>query len=386
MDRSSILFTTIRYLDAGFRYLFSAKDNYKYDKNFPCKNNVALILDKGMGDFLLLSRTLKDYIEFFGSRFYIIADSYNVKFFQEFFQFPKERLIILERNQFVDVEGQSLYKYKGRFTTVLLPMASISPRNAKILRILSPNTIYSLNKHLHFIRYSIYDFELINSVVPVCKVDDFYPYMHETMASKIITDYDLKKRQASDFFDKLDFTKTEDIPSEYCLVNLNANNKSLLLEKLQLIDILLDIKSKTDLDIVLVGTLDDKTISELERKNINCRFLNTFDFHTLVLLCRYAKLVLTPDTGIYHLAALVGKNTTVYIPTWSDINVMFEPYPTGYTHNAIRYIRKFTSCNECPDNGLRCNLNLLLRKRLYCVENLSNSDINEAILNWEHNK
>ncbi len=164
---------------------------------------------------------------------------------------------------------------------------------------------------------------------------------------------------------------------------MGASNKTKLLSVSKFLETARELMKRTGLIPVIIGDMTTEELNNNDTTGLNLDYLKRHDMYEANSLCRYAEFVITSDTGIYHLALSVHNGPKVILPTWSKVNILFEPYPEELSEKFLRlkYIRMFKSCDECPEKGLKCLYKERLRKRtVYCVENLAIDTIINEIM------
>lgn len=370
MHSENIVFSAYRLLDSIIRSIVSNNESIhvKYCPNGNSTRNVCIILDKGLGDFILFAFYLRNIIDFLndeGLHVTIIADEYNVHFLNEYIEADVFQTIILRNNSVITSEGNDLSKYRGMYQEAIIPMNAVTPRSAEIVRILSPNIVISLGNSRFLRKYSINDYKVFSKITTYSIDEKFYCCMHRELFQKI-TGKDVGLSLLSPLF------YTEKHEKNYFIINVSASNQVKLLAFDKFINLGRKIAKSTGLTPLLLGDLNLSDVSENIKKEFNCNYLNCRNLSITADLCHNAAFVITSDTGIYHLALSIADGPMVFIPTWSYVNILFEPYPDSMAESKrVRYIRMYATCDECPENGIRCFYKKCMKKTVHCVSDMS---------------
>ena len=393
-EKESFIVSTYRFADSIMRYLKGGPaKRLPYKPQVSDVDRTCIILDKGMGDFILGSFYIEKMIENYSKtgEVYIIADEYNYEFYKAYITNPAAKVIVLKANDIViqqdnsarqlsktTQQDNSLVNYRGFFRRAIIPMAAVTPRSAEIVRVLSPVEIYSEGSSLFTRKYSIRDYKLFGAVKNLVSKREFYCKMHREFCKKLFgEDYGLNI---------LEPIPTERlIPQKYFLVNMGASNKTKLLSVSKFLETARELMKRTGLIPVVIGDMTSEELNDNDVIGLNLDYLNRHDMTEAISLCQYSEFVVTSDTGIYHLALSVPNGPKVILPTWSKVNILFEPYPEEMKayYERLKYIRMFKSCDECPEKGLKCLYKERLRKRtVYCVANLTTQRITDEIISF----
>lgn len=371
-----IIFSAYRFIDGLIRYVLAKKDERcSYYPTETYENKICIILDKGLGDFILFSNYLKHLIQYYStnSQVYIIADEYNVKFLNTYLPEGPFQTIILRKNELDTIDGNGLIDYYGQFHTAIIPMNAVTPRSVQIVRVLSPKIIYSLGNARFIRKYSILDYKVFKNIKTFELAEDFYCKMHNRFCKKLTG--------CECGYELLAPVSTEKIETEdYFLLNISASNYVKLLSIEKFLQLGVMIAKKTGYKPIVLGYLSEDNLKKINQSVFDCQYINCSDLPKTAALCKYAKLVITSDTGIYHLTLSIERGPKVYIPTWSYYNVLFEPYPSEMEESTrVKYIRMYSSCDRCPEKGLKCFYKKCLKKTVHCVEAMDPDFVYERV-------
>lgn len=116
-------------------------------------------------------------------------------------------------------------------------------------------------------------------------------------------------------------------------------------------------------DIVLLGGKEDiekadRIIGELEKSNLH-NLTGKLSIHQSASVLKQSGLVITPDTGLMHIAAAFKKNV---ISVWGNTVPEFGMYPYGAGSKSEIFEVKGLKCrpcskigfNDCPKKHFRC--------------------------------
>ena len=351
-----------RLLDAIIRSTKDSDSKIKYNNKLATNDSVCILLDKGMGDFILFAYYFLKLIDFYqaqGKKVVVFADTYNIEFVKAYASNALDFTEVLKKDTLYLTNGDCLNKYRGEFSVAIAPCWSLTPRICCLLRVLSPCKIITLGKNTFNRGYCLNDLELLSYVDTLgIKEQLFYAFLHNELLKKITgNDYGLHIQEP--------IVGERIIEEEYFVVNLNASNNRKLLSTIKFLDIARRLSKEYALTPVIIGNgIDVETINGYGIFNTD--YLNCFDMQTTISLCKYAKFVITSDTGIYHISFTVGNYTI--IPTWSCKVPLFEPYPDELDRGRILYIRKYNN-NNCRQRGV-CAFRKLKRRCVPCVEKM----------------
>lgn len=344
-----------------------------YNPIMQSQDSVCVILDKGMGDFILNSYYLEKIVEYYQNHdieIKIIADTYNFEFLKSFASKVMENCLVLKTDSLEMIDGKSILDYRNCFSTALVPSYSLTPRIGLLLRALSPENILIENNNLFGRGYSLLDYKLFDKVTIMVPNMNFYTEMHKEFIEKITSQkYALKINKPRESKGRIVFT-------DYFVVNLDASNNRKLISAKQFLLIAKYFQKKLHLTPVLLGGKITK-INDLgiDTSDMITNYIESKDMGVTVSLCRYAKFVVTSDTGIYHIS--VSQDVPTFIPTWSCPNYLFEPYPCALSDKPI-YIRKYQNSKKCPYR-VKCKINMFMKKCVPCVLELETNFIIQSI-------
>lgn len=366
-----------RFADSLIRYITSSKENKQaYNPDVSAGEDVCIVLDKGMGDFILFSYYLKKLIEYYATvpqNVWIIADSYNIEFLQAYVPELRERIIILKVNGLETLEGKKLESYRGRFNVAILPMYDMTPRCCQILRVLSPNKILSVGKGRFLRKYSILDYRLFKTVETFNLEKEFYCNMHRKFLMHICgDDYGLALLHPA--------TRKRIVDRSYFIINISASNKVKLLPFETFLNLAELLSNHYDLVPVIIGELSPTELKKINTNIFVCDYVNSHSILETISLCEHAEFVVTSDTGIYHLALSIPNKKYVIIPTWSKYNTLFEPYPLELENGRLKYFRKYINCSECPYKRITCSIRQRKKNTVSCVSKMKAEEIYSYIV------
>lgn len=381
----SFIFDAFRLLDSVYRFFTCEKNRrVKYLLADNYEDNVCIILDKGMGDFVLFSYYLKILCDYYAgkNKVYIIADEYNIQFLRQFTYREDINIIVLKTNGIETVDGISLLGFRGLFKLAIVPQYMISPRNMEILRFISPYEIYysggNSSNGFFYRKYNILDYTM-RKRIKSCNIPlDFYCKVQQQFVKQILgIDVKLKVLAPN--------KQPQYIFEDYFLVNVSASTKSHLPKFEQFVMVAECIRNNTGLLPVVIGELSSKELDYLRKHNLCSDYTNLKDMSMVVSLCQYSKYVITGDTGIYHLSLAVESKSKVIVPTWSKEDKLFYPYPYTMEKQADRvvYVKKYEDCLQCPKHGISCLYDQYKKNTVYCVRSLDMKQIVNIIEHYE---
>lgn len=346
-----------RFLDAVVHSCKDKDAKIKYEMlNYG--DGVCILLDKGMGDFILFAYYLRKLVKYYqsqGQEVMVIADTYNLEFLKVYAPEVEDITLIFKQDSFETTNGNKLIAYRGRFHTAIAPCWSLTPRICSLLRVLSPKKIYAVGNNTFNRGYCLNDLKMIKEVDTLCmKNQEFYPILHNRLVKKITgLDYGLHVQNP--------VVGERLIKEKYFVININASNNRKLLAVKKFLSLAERLQKEYGLIPVVLGIgLDESKI----KGSCNIEYLNCLDMVKIISLCKYAEFVITSDTGIYHIAFTV-KNY-ILIPTWSCVVPLFEPYPEELAGGRICYIRLHGE-NGC-NRRILCGYRKFRRKCVPCVE------------------
>lgn len=367
--KENIFLSIYRYLDAFIRDYKDKPIRYEYNLN--CQSKKCIILDKGMGDFILFARYLKGYIDYYKEDLYIIADTYNVEFLKLYVP-NAANVIILKSGHMELTNGDLLVSLRGNFKKAIVPINAISPRTAEILRILSPNKIISMGNELFLRKYSITDYSLFKNIENSGVETDFYCKMHRAFLFRLTG---LDKGLAVDE----PLIPERIISEDYFVVNISASNKVHLPDLNLFITAARILSDAYGFKAVLIGDCSESDKEKIFKIGLDISYLNLRNMNKTVSLCNYSQFVITTDTGIFHLAMSLTKDFPVFVVTWGYSNVLFEPYPEELSRGRLHFIQLVASCSVCPYSKSRCWFNMRFKNTVQCVKNLTSERVIDDI-------
>ncbi len=147
---------------------------------------------------------------------------------------------------------------------------------------------------------------------------------------------------------KKTIVKQLDINSEYIVIVIGANHftKQLPDEKIA------EITSATDKTVVFLGGKQDiekaKSVEGLLRNKTVINLTGCLSLNESALAVKHAALVITPDTGLMHIAAAFKKKI---ISVWGNTVPEFGMYPYMADKKSVLYEVKGLSCRPCSKIG-----------------------------------
>lgn len=368
-QKELFVFSLYRYMDSFIRYVHTEKsEKNRYSPEAAQGDKVCIVLDKGLGDFILFSYYLKLFIEYYSKsrEVYVIADEYNVKFLTAYIFKRDFEVIILKKGRTETVDGRELSEFRGIFEIAIIPMNAVTPRSAQIIRTLSPRDVYSLGNARFLRKYSLLDYNLFKKIKNFDIPEQFYCKMHREFYCRLTGEtcgYELLSPNVGGKIEK----------RAYFLLNISASNPIKLLPLDKFLQIGCEISKYSGLLPILIGDMPQNILKLVDNSIFDCNYVNCRDVGSVASLCKYAEFVITSDTGIYHLALSIKDGPRVIIPTWSYYNVLFEPYPEEMTdeYQRVVYIRMYDSCKVCPHNGILCFYRKCKKETVHCVADMS---------------
>ena len=138
------------------------------------------------------------------------------------------------------------------------------------------------------------------------------------------------------------------LPDDYAVIVLGAAHKT----KMPELELWLSATRNSHFQFVLIGTeAEQKIAQKLAESRSNCLNLcSTTSLHGSAAVIRKARLVLTPDTGMMHVAAAFERNI---ISIWGNTDPAFGMYPyfPDNTHATDRKLQKIIACRPCSKIG-----------------------------------
>jgi ADP-heptose:LPS heptosyltransferase len=337
-------------------------------------DNICIVLDKGLGDFLLFAYYFEVLIEYYrrkGKNVYVLCDHYNVKFL-DFCRCPLPNIILIESNKEMNHVYQDLIaEYYNFFETVILPLDWIGKYHCNLIRQLNPKKIYSVgNKTYDTRRVSLSDREVLSKVQVLPGTDKgFYAERHRIVADNLTGEtHDLRLIEIE--------AGERIIEREYYVINIGSsgNQKVWPIEKvISLVGLLGD---KLNAKPIVVGNADPEKIDQLETVGIDCSFANVMDIKKTISLCSHAKFVITNETGLYHLSVCLKKRT--YVISAGNYDERFFPYPEKLQKEKVEYIVPDKTCENCTRHWA-CFVNRKKGITFECLDEISPQQVFEAL-------
>ena len=382
LKKECFILSLYRICDSIFRYLTGGSGKrISYAPKKTDSNRTLIVLPKGMGDFILSAFYLEKMLEHYSrvSKVFILADDYNYEFYKLFIKSKSSttNVIMLSRKDGFLNNYEHIKKYRQYFTRILYITTSTRPCCVQLFRICSPfEQIVFLSNKIGLRHYSILDYKLFKASKLITIKQNFF--------AKIAQEY-VMKLTGQDFGLKIlrQHKPSRILQYKYFVVNISANNISILLSKQKFLQIAYEVSNKTGFTAIIIGDLTEKEINLFSAQNLDFSYVNQHNINDTLSLLGNAQFVITPDTGIYHLTLAILGGPKVIIPTWSNLNIMFEPYPEEFSdqHDRVTYIRMYKNCKECPSFGFKCFLQTrILKKTVHCVNDLRVDFIIHAIM------
>ncbi len=230
---------------------------------------------------------------------------------------------------------------------------------------------FSFNK-LNWEKWLMTQFK-INQLPKIHIVDR---YMKSVESLNVVND-----NQGLDFF----ITKEDEVEVEQFLQSIKCHLKeeyiaivigATYFTKRPTLQLLTDLSNQLTQKIILIGGPEDQKrgeeiIHHSNHKNIynSCGFLSIRASATLI---QNAEWVITPDTGMMHIAAAFHKKIiSIWGNTMSDFG-MFPYFPNNFLKTSILIENKEVSCRPCSKIGY----DACPKKHFKCIRDL---DINQII-------
>ena len=136
-------------------------------------------------------------------------------------------------------------------------------------------------------------------------------------------------------------------------------------------DVIDKIKAKTDLDIVLLGTDQDKINNQISEKNKSViNFSGKTNLRQAMAILSLSESVFGSDTGLLHIAEALGKSANMILgPTSKETG-------GGVSLKISNNIETDIWCRPCSQNGK----NLCYRSKQYCMDLISPSTVSNAVI------
>jgi len=143
------------------------------------------------------------------------------------------------------------------------------------------------------------------------------------------------------------------------------------------IDKIVTIANKTGVPVCLIGGKDVEQQSEEIEKQLKVSFLNTvgkISLHKSASLIKQSYIVLTPDTGMMHIAAAFNK---IIISLWGNTVPKLGMYPYRADNKSKIFQVEKLRCRPCSKIGYsKCP-----KKHFKCMNDINNNDIIKYIQN-----
>ena len=136
-------------------------------------------------------------------------------------------------------------------------------------------------------------------------------------------------------------------------------------------DVLRNIKAKTDLGIVILGTDQDNINNLISEKNKSVINLSgKTNLRQAMSILSLSESVFGSDTGLLHIAEALGKTANMILgPTSKETG-------GGVSLKISNNIEKDIWCRPCSQNGK----NLCYRSKQYCMDLISPSTVSNAVI------
>jgi len=131
------------------------------------------------------------------------------------------------------------------------------------------------------------------------------------------------------------------------------------------IDKLIELCQKINFPIVLLGGTAELQLSNLVAQVVGAKVFNAcgkFNINQSASLVNQAKAVITPDTGLMHIAAALNKKI---LSVWGNTVPGFGMYPYKATEDSLLFEVKGLSCRPCSKLGY----NHCPKKHFKCMNN-----------------
>lgn len=368
-------FSVMRWIMSLCEYCKKTRD-YRYAPNYSKKNikNVCILLDKGMGDYILFSYYLGKIYDYFSKNMnvLIIANPYNFEFIKAFNPELMEKILLLKEDE-ENVNEDILAKYRGYFDLMLVSAYVVMPRHFKIIRQLSPGKIYAMRDKMLKTGYTVLDYAVLKYIDYYNIKENFYPNMHRDFFKKITgMDYGIKIKKPN---------VVEMVPGEYFVVNLTTSkmNKYQEMPLTKILSITNKLTQYYNMKAILLGDVLADKIGCISGDNVEFSYINMRDMQKTIDICANARFILTHNTGIMHLGISLSKK--VFVINKGEYEIQFENYPKYLLNEKLFFIKKYNTCDECPCPKSWCKLTRkIFHKRLYCISRLKESDVIDYII------
>ncbi|MFV0516162.1 MAG: glycosyltransferase family 9 protein [Aminipila sp.] len=331
------------------------------------RDNVAIALDKGRGDFLLFAYYLEEIIKYYEKQekyVYVICDSYSKEFLSICNHNIKNLIIVERKTKKCLYDEELVSKYGNFFEILILPLDTISKYHCNLIRNLNPVCVYSVGKNMRTIRgISRTDFRTIDKITIFEDTNrGLYAERHRMFTQNLIN----KKQELKLINIEVDTRK--EICEEYYVVNIGASSTTKVWP-LEYVKKLLElISSSSSAKAIVIGNATEDNVRFLKDAKISCDYLNIFDLEKTIDICKNAKFVITNDTGIYHLSVCLQVPT--YVISAGSYIEQFIPYPQELRKEKVFYIMPHETCQTCQKQ-LSCYLRRKQGKVLSCLESIS---------------
>lgn len=332
-----------------------------------CKD-IGIVLDKGLGDFLLFAYYLERIVDYYVSQpinrnVSLICNEANKVFLQLCNQ------SILKKVDIILVKNLEQEEYS--FDTIILPLVAISPDVCELLSKIKAKSVIS--ERVDFTGKFGYNHNDIKRIKRIAACDTspmFYMEHHRNLARALTgEDYGLKHIELQ--------SRDRLINERYYLINNKASNRSKEWSVDKFIKLINLINNKSDILPVIIGRYEDNVLKMFDAVGAECRYANKEILEDTISLCRYAEFVITPDTGIYHIAAFLNKKTVVLSKGCSMKE--FIPYPTTCMKNNVLYLfpkENFDTCTRHYECAKCYKANSV---SAFCIDSISSEDVFDSI-------
>lgn len=334
-------------IDTVARFISSHRNDDVNDQIQPSITNevdLCLILDVGLGDFLLAAKCIEYIINHYlrnGQSVWIVLLNPNCVSFIPMMQIDKnsDKLSIMAKTDFL---VSCPYTH---FKKTVSPVCSISPGLADLFsQVNSDEIIVENNDYGSIYGYSWKAYKIV-AKVRITGKGNFYLYSHELLVDRLtghMPHNELITLRANTF---------DSTVRKYYLINLSASNKTKewpFVYVIRLIDL---IGTEMGLYPVVIGKCNEEEAQMLVSAGADCSFLNKENLQNTIDLCYNSAFVLTPDTGVFHVAAIVGQGAVFVLCERKES--LFAPYPKELERTQIIYIYPEYYCEIC-NHKLSC--------------------------------
>jgi len=180
------------------------------------------------------------------------------------------------------------------------------------------------------------------------------------------------------FIAEKDEVNSNDLPEEYRLgyvaFVIGAKHATKQLPVIKIISVC----NKINKPIILLGGKEDETNGDFIKSNSRGTILNAcgkYNLNQSASLVNNAKVVITHDTGLMHIAAAFKKNI---VSVWGNTVSAFGMYPYQCSENAIIIEVKDLLCRPCSKIGFdKCP-----KKHFRCMNEISEDVITKSVLQF----